>query len=254
LLASETRRARASRIRELLELVQLDTRFLDRYPHELSGGQQQRVGIGRALASDAELLVLDEPTSALDWLIRQEILDLLNALRGQLDLAYLFISHDLAAVRSTCETVVVMYLGQFVERSSTDTLFARPQHPYTRALLSGALDPKPSATRARSRLHGEPSLSIPSSIGCPLYPRCPIAKPGCAKTPQVLVAMEEGHEVACSRLTQGEAVEWPEGWASPELLRQEEAPENGPGSPTHVFNQPEMAARSRNSASTDAKE
>ena len=190
-------------IMELLRRVRLDERLLDSFPHQLSGGQQQRVGIARALATNPELLVLDEPTSALDTVTRAEILDLLNRLRRELGLTYIFISHDLSAVRRVCDTIAVMYLGRIVEEASTQRLFESPQHPYSRSLLSALLEPRVGGRRARVQLRGDPPSMIGSVSGCPLHTRCPVALPVCANEPQPLVEIEPGQRVACMRSATG---------------------------------------------------
>ena len=204
--------ARQRRISELLELVRLDRDVLPRFPHQLSGGQQQRVGIARALATNPELIVLDEPTSALDTITRTEILDLLNTLRRELQLSYLFISHDLSAVRKVCDRIAVMYLGKIVEEAETETLFNDPQHPYTRALLSAVLKPRVGGRGERARLHGEPPSPIDPPSGCRFHPRCPISVAACTTIEQALEPTGPNHRIACARLTAGEHVEWPAGW------------------------------------------
>ena len=193
---------------ELLRRVRLDERLLDSFPHQLSGGQQQRVGIARALATNPDLLVLDEPTSALDTVTRAEILDLLNRLRRELGLTYIFISHDLSAVRRVCDTIAVMYLGRIVEEASTQRLFESPQHPYSRSLLSALLEPRVGGRRARVRLRGDPPSMIGSQSGCPLHKRCPVALDACADEPQSLVEIESGQRVACMRISNGETIDW----------------------------------------------
>lgn len=203
--------ARSRRVQELLELARLDRSFVHRYPHQLSGGQQQRVGIARALANHPDLLILDEPTSALDWLVRGEILELLSELRRDLNLAFVFISHDLRAVEKVTERAVVMYLGRVVEEGPTRGAFSNPAHPYTKALLSAALPMTVAGRRTRLRLRGEPPSARPS--GCPLHPRCPISVPECASTEQELRVMAGNRAVACMRVTGGEAVHWPNGWS-----------------------------------------
>lgn len=203
--------ARSRRVEELLELARLDRSFAHRYPHQLSGGQQQRVGIARALANRPDLLILDEPTSALDWLVRGEILDLLSELRRDLNLAFVFISHDLRAVERVTERAVVMYLGRVVEEGPTRGAFGRPAHPYTKALLSAALPLTAGDRRARLRLVGDPPSARPS--GCPLHPRCPISVPECASTDQELRSIGANRTVACMRVTGGEPVVWPDGWS-----------------------------------------
>jgi oligopeptide/dipeptide ABC transporter ATP-binding protein len=207
-----SKQARLDRVRELLGLVNLTDAFLPRYPHQLSGGQQQRVGIARALATNPSVLILDEPTSAADWLTRREILQLLEGLRARLDLVYLFISHDLGAVRSVCERVAVMYLGRVVEEAPAATLFDSPQHPYTRALLSAVLDPLGRRSRSRIRLAGDPPSPVDPPSGCSLHPRCPIALAECSEEVQELEHIGDGHSVACWRIHRGEDVSWPAGW------------------------------------------
>lgn len=203
---------RKRRVEELLHLVRLDSRFLQRFPHQLSGGQQQRIGIARAIATSPELVVLDEPTSALDMITRSEILELLTSLRRELQLTYLFISHDLSAIRRICDTVAVMYLGRILEEAPTDRLFTKPQHPYTRALLSAVLAPVVGRPIARVRLQGEPSSAANLPAGCRLHPRCPIAIGDCARVDQVLENIGPDHRIACMRIHQGHTVNWPQGW------------------------------------------
>jgi oligopeptide/dipeptide ABC transporter ATP-binding protein len=188
---------RRKRVAELLELVRLDARFADRRPHELSGGQQQRVGIARALATQPELLMLDEPTSALDSVARVQILDLLNRLRKELGLTYVFISHDLALVRAVCDRVAVMYLGQLVEAGPSAEVYAAPIHPYTRALLSGVLELFPGEAKRRYRLRDETVPAVSSFTGCRLHERCPDEDPGCVRTRPVMKEVIAGHFVAC---------------------------------------------------------
>ena len=130
--------------------------------------------------------MLDEPTSAVDWPIRAELLELLDQLRREMSFSFLFISHDLGAVRYICDRVAVMYLGRIVEEAPTEELFASPQHPYSRALLSSMLEPSLDDLPARVELHGEPGSPINPPSGCRLHPRCPIAVAACAETPQEL--------------------------------------------------------------------
>jgi len=191
--------ARSSRVHDLLDMVGLGRSFIDLYPHQLSGGEQQRVGIARAIATDPDLVVLDEPTSALDVSVRAEILDLLVDLQARLGFAYLFISHDLTAVRRVCQRVAVMYLGRIVETARTSDIFERPLHPYSRALLSSVLYPDPAREQARFLLTGEIPSPIDLPPGCPLYARCPWARPACDLSVPPLETLMPDRHVACFR-------------------------------------------------------
>jgi oligopeptide transport system ATP-binding protein len=198
LLAGEgDARRRRERCLEALSLVGLPPSAGTGFPHQFSAGEQQRIGIARAIATRPDLVVLAEPTSALDVSVRAEILALLDDLRRKLNLAYLFISHDLAAVQRVCQRVAIMYLGRIVETGATDELFAQPKHPYSRALLSSALFPDPKRTVPRFLLKGEIPSPINLPTGCHLHQRCPWAQPICATEAPGLETIMPGHLVSC---------------------------------------------------------
>jgi peptide/nickel transport system ATP-binding protein/oligopeptide transport system ATP-binding protein len=192
---------RRHRVAELLEMVGLEPRFAPRYPHEFSGGQRQRIVIARALAVDPKLIVCDEPVSALDVSIRSQVLNLLRDLQRRLNLAYIFISHDLAVVKHIADRVAVMYLGRIVETAPTDQLFANPRHPYTQALLSAIPVPRPRARRERTILPGDVPSPINPPSGCHLHLRCAHAVERCRLERPALIASGD-HATACHR--------WPE--------------------------------------------
>ena len=191
------RHARRQRVAELLRAVGLNPSHAHRYPHQFSGGQRQRIGLARALASQPRLLIADEPVSALDVSVQAQILNLLRQVKRDYQLSMLFISHDLSVVRHICDRVGVMYLGLLVEVTDTSTLFRRPQHPYTQALLSAI--PLPSADRRRRfvPLQGEIPSPIDPPSGCHFHPRCPRAGARCSATAPALRELAPGHSVAC---------------------------------------------------------
>jgi oligopeptide transport system ATP-binding protein len=194
--------ARDKRVRELLSVCGLNPKFAERYPHEMSGGQRQRVGIARALAVRPEFIICDEAVSALDVSIQAQVINLLEDLREQFDLTYLFISHDLSVVRHLCQRVAVMYLGNMVELAETDELFDNPLHPYTQALLEAVPIPDPEIEQARAHkiIKGEIPSPINPPPGCVFHPRCPIPVNGCKQHVPEFREVKPGHWVACSEV------------------------------------------------------
>ena len=191
------------RVQELLETVGLSKRFIKRYPHEFSGGQRQRIGIARALAVDPDFIVADEPISALDVSIQAQIMNLLERLRREKNLTYLFISHDLRAIRHVSDRVAVMYLGKLVEIAESKTIYKEPLMPYTKALISAVPvpDPEVEATRQRIMLEGDVPSPINPPSGCPFHTRCPYAIDVCKEVVPQLVEIKPSHFAACIRIS-----------------------------------------------------
>ena len=187
---------RGEKARAMMSRVGLRPEHYERYPHMFSGGQRQRIAIARALMLDPEILVLDEPVSALDISIQAQVLNLLAELQQQHNLAYLFISHDLSVVKHIADEVMVMYLGRVVEQGARDDIFKKPQHPYTKALLSATPTPDPARKRERIVLKGELPSPLNPPAGCTFHPRCPIAFEKCGRENPNLVAHEQSL-VAC---------------------------------------------------------
>src|SRR5437762_3794648 len=195
--------AKKKRVQELLEMVGLSTRFLKRYPHEFSGGQRQRIGIARALAVDPDFIVADEPISALDVSIQAQIMNLLDRLRREKALTYLFISHDLRAIRHVSDRVAVMYLGKIVELAPAKDIYAQPLMPYTKALISAVpvADPKIELTRRRVVLKGDAPSPMNPPRGCRFHTRCPYALDACRDVEPQLVQIKPNHFAACIRIS-----------------------------------------------------
>jgi len=192
-----SRAAVRERVVEVLQLVGLRRDSAALYPHEFSGGQRQRIAIARALVTYPKFIVLDEPVSALDVSIRAQILNLLKGLQEKLGLAYIMISHDLAAARYLATRLAVMYAGQLVETGDCDAVYTEPLHPYTQALLSAALPLHPSARRQRIVLTGEVPNPMNPPAGCRFHPRCPRAMPECATQEPVFKEVKPGRVTAC---------------------------------------------------------
>jgi len=190
---------RNERIVSLLQMVGLHSEHANRFPHEFSGGQRQRIGIARALAIEPQFIICDEPISALDVSIQAQVVNLLKSLQENLGLTYLFIAHDLAMVRHISTRVAVMYLGKIVELAETMELYSKPQHPYTKALLSAIPTPDPDVEANKKRIHisGDVQSSIHSSLGCAFRPRCHYAIGICAEQQPLLMDAGINHMVAC---------------------------------------------------------
>ena len=186
------------RVEQLMETVGLAQRFINAYPHELDGGRRQRIGVARALAVNPDFIVCDEPVSALDVSIQAQILNLMMDLQDSIGLTYMFITHDLSVVKHISDEIAVMYLGQCVERCSSDELFENPLHPYTRALLSAIPEPSLEARNKKQEIiRGEVTSPINPKPGCRFAARCPFAKPECMEKDLEFKEVSSGHFVAC---------------------------------------------------------
>lgn len=190
---------RKERIESLLEIVGLDASFKDRYPHEFSGGQRQRIGIARTLTTEPNIVIADEPVSALDVSIQAQIINLLEDLQSELNLTYIFISHDLSVIRHIADTVAVMYLGKMMESASKEDLFDDPMHPYTQALLSAIPIPRQKGIEKREKIILKGDLPSPSNPpqGCVFHTRCPAAMDICRTVVPEYTEKKPNHLVAC---------------------------------------------------------
>ena len=191
--------SRNKRVQELFEQVGLRQDQLRLFPHQFSGGQRQRIGIARAIASSPSLVICDEPVSALDVGVQAQILNLLRTLQKDLNLTYMFISHDLGVVQHMCDSIAVMYMGKIVEQSDRESLFNNPQHPYTRALLSAvpSADPNRRNRGRRITISGDPPNPIDLPPGCRFASRCPLVEEHCKTVEPILKSRDPIHRVAC---------------------------------------------------------
>ena len=191
--------SRNQRVQEMFEQVGLRQDQLRLFPHQFSGGQRQRIGIARAIASRPSLVICDEPVSALDVGVQAQILNLLRRLQNDLNLTYLFISHDLGVVQHMCDSIAVMYMGKIVEESDRESLFNNPLHPYTRALLSAVPSADPSRRNREQRItiSGDPPNPIDLPPGCRFASRCPMVEERCKSVEPILTLREKSHQVAC---------------------------------------------------------
>jgi oligopeptide transport system ATP-binding protein len=202
-----------NRVAELLELVGMDPAYVRRFPHEFSGGQRQRIMIARALALEPDFIVCDEPISALDVSIQAQVVNLMQDLQSQLDVAYLFIAHDLSMVKHISHRIAVMYLGRIMELTGRNRLFDDPLHPYTQSLNSAVPLPNPKLERRRRRfiLKGEPPSPANPPPGCVFHPRCPLAVEECVKVVPEFREIRPGHFVACHLADEQDGSKIPEG-------------------------------------------
>ncbi len=192
-------KTKARRIDDLLDMVGLNSEFVNRYPHEFSGGQRQRIGIARALAVNPDLVICDEPISSLDVSIQAQVVNLLEDLQQRLNLTYLFIAHDLSMVRHISDRIAVMYLGKIMELADRDEIYLRPLHPYTQALISAVPVPDPEVAEKRPRVILQGDIPSPANppVGCNFNTRCPFAEDICLRVDPAFTEVQPGHWAAC---------------------------------------------------------
>ena len=195
----KTKEERMQRVLDMLEKVGMRRDHYYRYPHEFSGGQRQRIGIARALILEPKLVVCDEPVSALDVSIQSQVLNLLAEVKKEMNITYVFISHNMSVVRYISDRVGVMYLGHLVELAGTEELYNNPLHPYTQALLSTVPEPDPHVKREQIMLKGDIPSPLNPPSGCIFHNRCPYNEPICQDQMPPLVEIKPGHFVACDR-------------------------------------------------------
>ena len=197
----ESEEEKMAKVREIMHLVGLRDEFMYKYPHEFSGGQRQRIVIARALVLQPRFIFCDEPVSALDASVRAQVLNLMKKIQREMDLTYLFISHDLSVVRFLCDRVAVMYLGHIVEVADKHTLYDHPAHPYTQALLSSIPVPDTDVKTEKIILRGEVPSPYDPPAGCPFHTRCPHAQPVCREKMPPMTDLGGGHTAACHLCT-----------------------------------------------------
>jgi oligopeptide/dipeptide ABC transporter ATP-binding protein len=194
---TSSRKVRRERVAQLFDRVGLRRAQMDNYPHQFSGGQRQRIGVARALALNPKLIICDEPVSALDVSIQAQVINLLMDLQRDMQLSYLFISHNLAVVEHISHRIAVMYLGRIVEYTDKTTLFTKPLHPYTEALLAAVPVPDPAIKRVKRVVQGDVPSPLKPPSGCHFHTRCPYVAARCKTESPVLREVEPGHHVAC---------------------------------------------------------